>query len=204
MKLIILVFWPGIVLSDKSITFVFHYPIFRMPSQHSFLQDLLAAAEPKSIERNGFLIKEGQVEQHFYLIKTGAVRVFLLTEFEEMTIRFGYEGSLITSLSSFLNGTPSEFYIQAIRNTTYGAVSKKEFESFIGQSASHLQWYNELLKGLVSEQMEREIDLLTFSPAERLRRVRERSPQLFQEIPSKYIASYLRMTPETLSRLRKS
>lgn len=53
-------------------------------------------------------------------------------------------------------------------------------------------------------EIEREIDILTFSPAERLNRVQERSPHLFQEIPSKYIAAYLRMTPETLSRIRKS
>jgi len=54
------------------------------------------------------------------------------------------------------------------------------------------------------QQMERERDLLTSSPMERYLRVKDRSPQLFQEIPNKYIASYLRMTPETLSRLKKS
>jgi hypothetical protein len=56
----------------------------------------------------------------------------------------------------------------------------------------------------VLQQMERERDILTSSPLERYKRVLERSPQLFQEIPNKYIASYLRMTPETLSRIKKS
>ncbi len=51
---------------------------------------------------------------------------------------------------------------------------------------------------------EREIDLLTQSPQERIERIRKRSPQVFQEIPHKYIASYLRMSPETLSRLLNS
>jgi CRP/FNR family transcriptional regulator, anaerobic regulatory protein len=55
---------------------------------------------------------------------------------------------------------------------------------------------------LVVQQMQRELDLLTASPIERYRRVIARSPQLFQEVPLKYIADYLRMTPETLSRLR--
>jgi hypothetical protein len=53
-------------------------------------------------------------------------------------------------------------------------------------------------------QVAREIDLLTDSPTMRLERILKRSPQLFNEIPLKYIASYLRMTPETLSRIRKS
>jgi len=53
--------------------------------------------------------------------------------------------------------------------------------------------------------IEREIDLVTYSPKERLDRLFNRSPHLFQLFPHKYIASYLRMTPETLSRmLRKS
>jgi hypothetical protein len=55
---------------------------------------------------------------------------------------------------------------------------------------------------VITQQIEREIDLLTVSPTERLKRVLERSPNVFQEVPLKYIASYLRMTPETLSRLR--
>ena len=51
--------------------------------------------------------------------------------------------------------------------------------------------------------IEREIDLLTPSPKERYARLLKRSPHVFQLFPHKYIASYLRMTPETLSRLKK-
>ena len=56
---------------------------------------------------------------------------------------------------------------------------------------------------LVYQQMEREIDLLTYSPQKRYERVLQRNPQLCQEIPSKYITSYLRMSPDLLSRLKK-
>ena len=171
--------------------------------EDAFWKELIALSSERVLARNEFLLTEGKVEQHCYIIRSGAVRVFLQTEFEEMTIRFGYEGSLITSLSSFINGTPSEFYIQAIRATTLEVISKEQFNAFVSRSEAHLQWYISLLKGLVTQQMEREIDLLTFSPSERLQRVLERSPLVFQHIPSKYIASYLRMTPETLSRIRK-
>jgi len=60
------------------------------------------------------------------------------------------------------------------------------------------------LEQLTLQQLEREKDILTSSPLERYKRVLKRSPQLFQEIPNKYIADYLRMTPETLSRIKKS
>lgn len=65
------------------------------------------------------------------------------------------------------------------------------------------EWVN-VLQTLSLQQLDREIDLLTTSPKARYERVLERSPRLFQEIPHRYIANYLRMTPETLSRLKKS
>jgi hypothetical protein len=57
---------------------------------------------------------------------------------------------------------------------------------------------------IITQQVERTIDLLTSSFSERLERVLKHSPDLFKEIPLKYIASYLRMTPETLSCIRKN
>jgi hypothetical protein len=57
---------------------------------------------------------------------------------------------------------------------------------------------------MIIGQLEREVDLLTNDPAERYRRVLNRSPRLFQEVPAKYIANYLRMTPETMSRIKKT
>lgn len=155
------------------------------------------------IKRNEFIISEGQVEKHIYLILEGAVRVFYINGLEEHSIRFGYKDSVITSLASFMNGSPSELFIQAIRKTKLLSISKDNFNSLIQSDNKRLIQYKNLLEELVVQQMDREIDLLTYSPTERYQRVFERSPQLFQEIPLKYIASYLRMTPETLSRIRK-
>lgn len=171
--------------------------------EDTLLRELLTDSRVLTLPKNQFLVSEGVVDQHIYFIESGAVRVFLQTEFEELTIRFGYKDSFITSLSSFINGTPSEFYIQAIRGAQVRAISKQQFETAINTDIRYLQLYNAILEGLVIQQLEREVDLLTASTSERLQRVLKRSPKLFQEIPSKYIASYLRMTPETLSRIRK-
>ena len=158
----------------------------------------------KTVQKGEFLIKEGEIERNIYLIKTGAVRVFYLTEYEEQTIRLGYEGSLINSLSSFLKEQPSEFYIEAIRKTTLKIILKDKLLLLVNENTESLQHYIKLLETLVTQQIDREVDLLITSPIERLNRVLERSPNLFQQIPLKYIASYLRMKPETLSRIRNS
>ncbi len=170
----------------------------------ALLQEFSDKIELKTFQRNAFLTVEGGSENYVYWVQTGAVRVFFVTEFEEHTIRFGYKGSLINSLIAFVRETPSEFYIQAIRKTTAYAIPKPIFQVFLNQNVERIKTYNQILEALVVQQIEREIDILTFSPIERLKRVQTRSPQLFQEIPAKYIASYLRMSPETLSRIRYS
>jgi CRP-like cAMP-binding protein len=178
------------------------------PAHPLFIDKLTLAfhniAGKKIMGKGQFLVKEGEVEKNLYLVESGALRVFYLTEFEEMTIRFGYRGSLITSLSSFIKDTPSEFYIDAIRKTTVKVISKEKVMELVNESNDTLKQYISLLESMITQQIEREIDLLITSPTERLNRVLRRSPGLFQEIPLKYIASYLRMKPETLSRIRNS
>lgn len=157
-----------------------------------------------SLKRNEYLKVKGSTDTNLYYVKSGSLRVFIEDEFEEHTIRFGYEGNFISSLDSYITEKPSPFYIQAIRAAELKVITKEAFTEIINSKTEYLQLWQQILAGLVFQQMEREVDILTYSPAERYRRVLERSPQLFQEIPAKYIASYLRMTPETLSRIRKS
>ena len=157
----------------------------------------------RTFSKGSFLLKEGQIEQNIYFIESGALRIFRIDELEEQTVRLGYEGSFITSLSSYLRGKPSEFYIEAIRKSTLRIVAKDRLTEFIFQNSENVSNYCAFLENLVVQQIEREIDLLTTSTTTRLKRVLERSPDLFQQVPLKYIASYLRMKPETLSRIRK-
>jgi CRP-like cAMP-binding protein len=176
--------------------------------QLNFIDKLNSAfselGQQKVALRGQFILKAGEIERNLYFVKSGAIRVFYLTEFDEQIIRFGYKGSLINSLSSFINQKPSEFYIEAIRKTTLQVISREKLYQLVNENETSLKQYILLLETLITQQIDREIDLLITSPSERLNRVLSRSPNLFQEIPLKYIASYLRMKPETLSRIRNS
>jgi CRP-like cAMP-binding protein len=156
-----------------------------------------------TIDRNEFLKVKGSVDTNVYYIESGALRVFVLDDSEEQIIRFGYKENLIVSLDSFLTGQPSSFYIQAIKKTVLKVITKAQMDQFLSTDTNRILW-TQILEGLVLQQIEREIDILTNSPKERYQRVLRRSPQLFQEIPNRYIANYLRMSAETLSRLKKS
>lgn len=157
-----------------------------------------------TIERNQFLKVKGSIDTNIYFVESGSLRIFILDDFEEQIIRFGYSNDLIASLDSFLTEKPSDFYIQAIKKTVVKVIPKTSFIDFISRSEENKNMWTKLLEDLVIQQLEREKDILTNSPKERYNRVLKRSPKLFQEIPNRYIANYLRMSPETLSRLKKS
>jgi len=156
------------------------------------------------VKRNEFLKVAGTIDTNIYFIEEGSLRIYILQEEEEQIIRFGYQNDLVVALDSFLTNESSDFYIQAIKKTSVKIISKKTFFDFINKKEENLKLWNSILENLVLQQMEREKDLLISSVSERYSRVLKRSPKLFQEIPHKYIANYLRMTPETLSRLKKS
>lgn len=156
------------------------------------------------LKRNDYLKSPNSIDTNVYFVENGSLRIFSIDETEERTIRFGYTGNIIVSLDSFINDQPSDFVIQAIKKTSLLVASKQDFMEFVHSSQANLLLYQRILEDLVLQQIEREKDLLTNSPRLRYERVQKRSPQLFQEIPHKHIANYLRMTPETLSRLKKS
>jgi len=163
-----------------------------------------SAIKEIELNRGDFLIRRGQIEHHTYFVLSGAVAVKLFKATESHTIRFGYQGSFLNSIPSFFDDSPSYFDIMALRKTRVKAFAKKELFELIDSQTSYKEAYISVLENLATHFVEREIDLLASSPAERYERVLLRSPQLFEEVPLKHIADYLRMTPETLSRLRKT
>lgn len=154
------------------------------------------------LNRYDFLIRQGQVEQGLYFVVSGALRIYFPLPDEEICVGFGHPNTLLVSFPSFVDAKPSAYYIQALRRSELLGISKTDFMQLMARHPNIRRfWYQELERALVGK-IEREVDLLLPEPEQRLQRVMQRSPHLFQHIPKKYIASYLRMSPETLSRLK--
>lgn len=168
------------------------------------LQELIAlTTHSLSLSRNQTLHSKTAIDQQVYFVESGSVRIFLKDHLEEQNIRFGYQDNLFVLLDSFFTGKASALNVQALKKTTLRVVTYAAAERFFERDENRPLWKN-IVEQLIVQQFERETDLLTTSPGERYQRVLERSPKLFQEIPHKHIANYLRMSPETLSRLKKS
>lgn len=156
------------------------------------------------LKRKEYLCVPGSIETHLYYVVEGSLRVYMEDEFEQHVIRLGYQGNFIAALDSFISEQPSGIYIQALKKSTILSVQKARYVRFLHSSAENMALWQTMMEQLLLQQLEREKDILISSPRDRYQRVLKRSPQLFELIPLKHIASYLRMTPETLSRLRKS
>ncbi|UKN01840.1 Crp/Fnr family transcriptional regulator [Paracrocinitomix mangrovi] len=176
-------------------------------NQLQIIEDLIERhGTPRMIEldRGDLLCSAGKIDTNIYLIQSGCLIAYVTDEDEERIIRFGYQNNIFVLIDSFLSEKPTDLYVTAIKKSKALVFSKEHFMQLIGEQPTYQKIWNEILADLVVQQLEREIDLLTNSPQERYHRVLKRSPQLFQEVPNKYIANYLRMTAETFSRIQNS
>jgi CRP-like cAMP-binding protein len=163
---------------------------------------LLKQWRPLKLKRNDFLISKGDVEQHLYYVVRGSMRICYPNVKEEICVGFAYNNNLICSFPSFIRQKPSDYFIQALVGTELMAIRRKDFYHLFDLHPKIERAWRHLEEAALMGMIEREAELLTFTPEQRYRRLMKRSPHLFQIIPKKYIASYLRMSPETLSRIK--
>jgi CRP-like cAMP-binding protein len=156
------------------------------------------------LKRNDFLIRKGQAESNLFYVLDGRMRIFYPHQDEEICVGFAYDHNLICSYPSFILNKPSDYYIQALSETNLVAISRNDFYGLFDRYVNIERAWRMLEEEALLGKIEREVEMLTFTPEERYNRLMERSPHIFRIIPRKYIASYLRMTPETLSRVRPS
>jgi CRP-like cAMP-binding protein len=154
-----------------------------------------------ALRRGDFLCQVGQVESHMYFMLKGTMRIYMPRPEEEIYTGFAYPNTMVTSVPSFLSGKPSEYCLQALQQCELLAITRSDWQRLIEENANFGKFWRLEMERAVLGLIERQIDLLLPEPQQRLERVLKRSPHLFQLIPKRHIAAYLRMTPETLSRL---
>jgi len=148
------------------------------------------------------LLQEGQISKQAWLIEKGCMRAWFNNHGKDITFQFFFEGEGVSSVESFRTNQPSLFTIETIEPCTVLNISKKDFQHILDSSPSIRNEVEEqTFKRLIFYQR-LFLSRIKNNPKERYDELVEQRPQILQRIPQHYIASYLGITPVSLSRIR--
>ena len=171
---------------------------------HEELDVLESILVPMKFQKGELILKEGDICRNIYWVARGLVRQFYYKNGKELTEYMAAEDTMCMSIESLFKEEPTHQQIQAIEPTVLFALPKPALEREAVRNVNIQMLYRKILEeSLIISQVH--ADMLRFESAqERYAKLVKRSPQLVLRAPLVYIASYLQMTPETLSRVRNS
>ena len=175
----------------------------RFPEMTIESRKLLASiVTRKDMEKGEILLKEGQVSHHFVVVAKGMVRQFYYKNGKDVTEHFSYEGDIVICIESVLQQEPTRLMIEALEAGTLYLISADQLLKLSKESWEINMFYRKMLEySLIVSQ--KKADSWRFETArERYLRLMETQPEVIKRAPLAHIASYLLMTPETLSRVR--
>ena len=171
---------------------------------HDELDILESVLVHRKYAKGETILAEGEVCSEIIYIDKGLAREFYIKNNKEVTEYLAVEGSIMMSIESLFKEQPSHILIEALEPCVIYALPKKRLEEVALHNVNIQILYRKILEeSLILSQVH--ADLVRFESAEnRYRRMCKLSPQLALRAPLVYIASYLQMTPETLSRVRST
>lgn len=155
----------------------------------------------KKLLKKNFLIKPGQISNSFSFINYGSLRFYTYTEQSELTITFFTENQWVADIESLLTQQPSENYIEALEHSEIASITLKDIHELMDIYPSFLK-----LNALISNLTIPTTHLATIStknPNMRYKELLLKHPDWINRFPQMQIASYLGMTAETLSRVKR-
>ena len=164
---------------------------------------LLGIANEKTIQKNQILLYQNTPINKILFIKKGLLRGYKIIDGKDYTHHFYFENWFATDLFSYLNDKPSQLYIESIEETTYYEFKKGDLLNLYKQSHQI-----ESLGRIIAEKaflltVEKLADLQLLNLNEKYKALIKRNPALFQRVPQKYIASYMGVSEQSLSRIKK-
>ena len=157
------------------------------------------------ITKKSIFVKVNQIENHISFIESGIVRLFIPRDNPEKEITFGFsfKNQFVSAYDSFLTQSPSNYQLQALTETAMLSISYKDLQSVYKSTQ-----IGNLIGRLTAEDLfliksKREQNLLNLNAEQRYLKLFKERPELLKSVPLKYISSYIGVTAQALSRIRK-
>jgi CRP-like cAMP-binding protein len=157
----------------------------------------------KEIASRTILLQEGEISRHAFIIKKGCLRQWFNKDGKEITFQFFFEGQPVASIDSFMNQQPSLFTIESIEPSVVLSVSKEDFDEIHRIYPQFKSGFQDYIFSRFRNYAQLFLSRIKDSPQERYFDLVKNHPDISRRIPQHYIASYLGITPVSLSRIRK-
>ena len=165
----------------------------------TFSSKLIQQAFPK----NHLLLKTGQTEHHLSFIESGIIRFYIPKDENDLTFAFAFDNSFVSAYDSFLTQRPSIYNVETLTKTTLWRLTYSDLQSIYKETAIGNTIGRQASEDLFLKKSKRELSLLNETAEQRYLNLFTEQPRLIKQIPLKYIASYIGITPQALSRIRK-
>ncbi len=167
------------------------------------LKEFLFRFRRKEIKKNGFLFREGEVCKDLVFVYKGCLRLYYIKEGIDISVWFAFENSSAIDVSSFISAAPSNYFLQAIEDSEILYLSKNEIESFYDKYPKIEAVMRNYWEDAILQLIKRFTSLQTESAEKRYLNLIAKGKYM-QKIPQKYLASFIGVTPTSLSRIRKN
>lgn len=174
------------------------------PFTEEELDDALLSFKTETIQKGDFFSKAGRISDRIGFVNSGLLRSFYTIKEKETTTYFQLPGMLATALISFLQMKPALENIQALETSELIIIDRKDLLDLYNENWKWQQVGRIFIEQYYVKMEERMISLQSQSAQERYETFLKDFPELIQSVPLYYIASFLGISPETLSRIRKA
>jgi len=160
--------------------------------------------ELNSVPKNSIVEEENRVPKHLYFITKGFMRLFYYdTNGDEITTLIVSQNRFVTSFTNFIHETKSNENLECITNCEFYKIERSKLVELIDKSENFKKLSLTIFEQSVATTQLRANDFATLTAELRYKKLVEQQPELIKNVPVQYIASYLGIKPQSLSRIRK-
>ena len=168
------------------------------------IQETFTFFERRPVKRKEYLLRAGEVCRVRSYINKGCFRRYMIDDHgKDVIINFGFEEWWVGDLESFDNHEPSVYFVQALEDSEVFCIDEKNLKLLFEAVPKFRVFDTQKIEKSHYAMLKRLAMMQSSSPEEKYKSLIEKYPQVFQRVPLHYIASYLGIEPESLSRLRK-